>query len=89
MEYHENIANMLFIATILTFVVLTMYAFVYTNYRKPIKKYLALQLNLPGCHYYESDSDDSDDEVLIKEEAEQEQTQNVQLVRKESVLARL
>jgi len=87
-EYHEHVANMLFLATILTFVVLTIYAFVYTNYRKRIKKYMALEVGVPGCSYYETDSEDSEDEIIIKEEPEAEQEEEKEEV-KESILARL
>ena len=80
-------ANMLFLATIVTFVLLTLYAFVYTNYRKNIKKYLVLQLKVPCCEYYETDSDDSDDEIVVVEEKENKATINPE--RKESILARL
>ena len=55
---------MLFMGTVLTFVVLVLYAFVYSNYRRNIRRYMAEDLRVPGCYFYETDSDDSEDEVF-------------------------
>ena len=64
MEWHEHVADMLFMGTVVTFVLGVLYAFVYTNYRRNIRKYMALRV--PGCYYYETDSEDSgDDEVFV------------------------
>ena len=54
---------MLFMGTVVTFVLGVLYAFVYTNYRRNIRKYMALRV--PGCYYYETDSEDSEDEVFV------------------------
>ena len=91
LEYHEHIANMLFMGTILAFVLLTLYAFVYSNYRKRIKMYLALDLKVPGCNYYETDSEESDDEVFITKEEEKDVAEPGQSEpgKRESILARL
>ena len=79
---------MLFMGTILTFVVLTLYAFVYTNYRRRIRRYMAVELSVPGCYYYETDSDDSDEELVVTK-VEAEGPEDVDTKKKESILSRL
>ena len=56
---------MLFMGTVLTFVLLVLYAFVYSNYRRNIRRCMAEDLRVPGCYFYETDSDDSDGEVSV------------------------
>ena len=68
MEWHEHVADMLFMGTVVTFVLGVIYAFVYTNYRRNIRRYMALDLKVPGCYYYETDSEDSEDEVFVTQD---------------------
>ena len=59
--------------------------------RKPIKRYLSVQLHIPGCRYYESDSEDSDEEIVLTkvQDGHNEDEHDDVPERKESILARL
>ena len=73
LDYHEHVANMLFMGTVVTFVVLTIYVYIYNNYTNHIKRCLARKLGMTCCHYTEppdrkaAKKDKNDEEEVIEE----------------------
>ena len=75
--------------TILSFVFGTLYAFLYENYRRQIRHIVAVDLNVPGCYYWETDSDASDEEVEVVQKVEEKEGEGEEEEKpKVSVLAR-
>ena len=55
MEEQENIANLLFVATVLVFILLVTCVFLYTTYRQYFRKWLAFNFTSAGCMDYQRD----------------------------------
>ena len=67
MKSHETIANILFAATVLIFVLLVIFVYLYTTYGQYFREYAAVNLYGPGCVYGERE--DENQSIFIDRKA--------------------